>query len=225
MGFPTAFAGGDRCFCWSEMMLDAGAAIPKHVPHSNVCSPPCMGTKHPPQWLLGGGLKAMTTPHLPQTSHRPEAPNPTLHPPPHPSASEPLPRAGVWPGQEPREGQCLSENPICAQQLNACPAQSPPLMGGMEGWTADRGMWWRPRKMVGSPCRPGTPSQLSPAPASHPASQSSPSGSSKDWPKPRPLSPSSLTQAPSVKSPPASLPVMLSRQQDENTPPTHSIDS
>lgn len=162
-----------------------------------------------PTAAAGRGLKSMATPP-PQTAHRPEAPNPTLHPPPHRSASEPLPQAGVWPGQEPREGQCLSENPVCAQQLNACPAQSPPFMGGMQGWAAHLGMCWRPRKMAGSPCQPGAPSQLSPATTSHSASCFPPGAKfpfrcpPSTGPSPCRLSPSSLTQAPSVRSPPAS---------------------
>lgn len=66
-------------------------------------------------------------------------------------------------------GQCLSKNPVCTQQLNACPTRSLPFMGGMEGVDS------RPRHMVealgetmGSPCWPRTPSQLSPSPASLP---------------------------------------------------------
>ena len=84
-------------------------------------------------------------------------------------------------------------------------------MGGMEGWTADLGMWWRPRKTAGSPCRPRMPSQLSHAPASHPDSQSSPWGSSKDWPKPlSPLSllpdPGSVSEEPSCLAPRNAIP-------------------
>ena len=184
------------------------------LPHPSVSLTPMpvpLGAWGPntPTAAAGRGLKSMATP--PPPDRRPEAPNPTLHPPPHRSASEPLPRAGVWPGQEPREGQCLSENPVCAQQLNACPAQSPPFMGGMEGWAAHLGMCWRPRKMAGSPCRPGAPSQLSPAPTSH-SDGCFPPGAKFPFrcppstgPSPGRLSPSSLTRAPSVRSPPASL--------------------
>lgn len=43
MGFPPAFAGGGRCFYWSEMAPDAGIATPELVPHVSCLFPSVHG--------------------------------------------------------------------------------------------------------------------------------------------------------------------------------------